>query len=237
MAGSRASRDGGAPDSRPALIAKMFLVSFLLLSGAGGLLFGVAGTFDYPGAWILLAVFLSVGLVTYPFFLRRDPEFLAKRLDYGEKEKDQKRVLGFMLFPLLALLVVPALDRRLGWTPPSRWTLYSGGILFAAGYAFIMSVLLRNRYASRTVKIQEGQRVIDTGPYAVVRHPLYAFSIPVYAAMPLILQSAWGLVPLPFLAACIALRAVYEERFLKKELPGYAEYMARVRWRLLPFVW
>jgi protein-S-isoprenylcysteine O-methyltransferase Ste14 len=203
----------------------------------GGLLFGLAGTFDYPGAWSLLASLLVVAVAMVAYYLKTDPEFLAKRSDYREKEKTQKGIIGLALLPSLSLFAVPALDRRFGWTPFS-WAIIAAGLaLVFIGFAFLMAVMRANRFAARTIKIQEGQRVIDSGPYALVRHPMYLAAILVYAGMPLALQSLWGLLGIPFLVAVLVLRIVDEEKILLSGLAGYGEYLKKVRWRLLPRVW
>jgi protein-S-isoprenylcysteine O-methyltransferase Ste14 len=230
------SADGNnAPFGRLAAKLAAILVLFFLISG--GVLFGAAGTFDYPGAWILLGAFFIVCATTFPYYLRKDPEFLRKRMDYSEREKPQRLIVSLSLLPFLGFFLIPALDRRFGWTPFSWITIAIGCVLFAASYLGIFRVFAANRYASRTVKIQEGQRVIDSGPYAIVRHPMYALVAPIYASVPLILQSPWGILPLPLILAILVARIRNEERVLLEGLPGYADYMKKVRWRLVPLLW
>jgi protein-S-isoprenylcysteine O-methyltransferase Ste14 len=219
------------------LIARIILICLLFFSMLGATLFGAAGTFDYPGAWILLAIFLAIGLGLFSYYLRTDPDFLRKRMDYSEREKPQRLIVSLSLLPFMAVFVVPALDRRFGWTTFSWPLVYAGAVVFVSGYVLLMIVFRANRYAARTVKIQEGQKVIDSGPYALVRHPMYLSVLPIYAGIPLILQSAWGLLALPFMVAVLVARILNEEKILKAGLGGYADYMKKTRWRLLPFIW
>jgi protein-S-isoprenylcysteine O-methyltransferase Ste14 len=223
--------------SIPRLVAKLVTVSVIFLGALGGILFGLAGTWDYPGAWILLGAFILIVVSLFSYYLRKDPEFLRKRMDYSEREKPQRSIIGLSFFPFTAIFVIPALDRRFGWTPFSWPLIITGLAVFALSYLALLAVFAANRYAARTVKIQEGQKVIDTGPYAIVRHPMYALVPIIYAGVPLILQSPWGLLPLPLMVAVLVPRILNEEKVLIDGLPGYAEYMKKVRWRLLPLVW
>lgn len=219
------------------LAARSALVLILTFGALAGILFGIAGTFDYPGAWILLASFLAIAVSLFAYYLRKDPEFLRKRMDYREREKPQRLIVGLSLLPFLGFFALPALDRRFGWTPFSWIIIASGFLLFSLSYLAVMVVFAANRYAARTIRIQEGQRVIDSGPYAIVRHPMYALVSPIYAGIVLTLQSPWGLVFIPLALAVLVARILNEEKVLRDGLPGYAEYMKKVRWRLVPLIW
>jgi len=145
--------------------------------------------------------------------------------------------VSLSLVPFLGVFVLPALDRRFGWTSFSLAIIIVGIALFGLSYAGLTVVFATNRYAARTVKIQDGQKVIDTGPYAIVRHPRSALVCPVSAGVSLILQSPWGLVPLPLIVLVLVARIMNEEKVLMDGLPGYGAYMKKVKWRLVPFIW
>jgi protein-S-isoprenylcysteine O-methyltransferase Ste14 len=219
------------------LARKLAAVMVLFFGVLAGLLFGLAGTLDYPGAWILIFFFLAIAVGLFAYYLRKDPEFLRKRMDYREREKPQRLIVSISVIPLLAIFVIPALDRRFGWTSFSWIMVAVGGVIFILSYLAIMAVFAANRYAARTIKIQEGQKVIDSGPYAIVRHPMYSLILPLYAGIPLLLQSPWGLLPLPLVVAVLVARILNEEKVLIGGLPGYAEYMKKTRWRILPLIW
>jgi protein-S-isoprenylcysteine O-methyltransferase Ste14 len=227
----------GGSSSIAALIARLALTLTLFFCVLAAMLFGLAGTWDYPGAWICLILFLAIASIVFIFYLRKDPEFLRKRFDYKEREKPQRAIVSLTAIPLVAIFAVPALDRRFGWTPFSWTGIALGLALFGAGYAALLAVFSVNRYAARTVRLQEGQKVIDRGPYAIVRHPMYSAIPFIYAGIPLILQSPWGILPLPLVMAGLVARILNEERLLRAGLPGYEEYVKRVKWRLVPFLW
>ncbi len=235
---SGANPDAGPPKKGIAgLIAKLVLIIVVFYGCLFALVFGVAGTFDYPGAWILMGLFFVIAVGLFAYYLVKDPEFLRKRMDYREREKSQRAIVSLSLVPFLGVFVLPALDRRFGWTSFSLAIIIVGIALFGLSYAGLTVVFATNRYAARTVKIQDGQKVIDTGPYAIVRHPMYALVCPVYAGVSLILQSPWGLVPLPLIVLVLVARIMNEEKVLMDGLPGYGDYMKKVKWRLVPFIW
>lgn len=211
------------------------LLSFYVI--VGGLVFGVAGGFAYPGGWFLMGYFLLFSTGVLLFFLRRDQDFIRRRMNLKERERPQKRIIALSLPVFLALFVLPPLHWRLG--PPARPWLWIGfGLgLTALGTALVVGVFLQNRWASRTIEVNEGQRVVETGFYAFVRHPMYLGVLFLYPGLSLMLASPWGLAVLPLLVAILAARIVKEEDFLLRELPGYAEYRAKTRWRLLPYLW
>ena len=196
----------------------------------GALLFLPAWTLDYPGAWLFLALLLVplllVGVVLYV----KAPALLEKRLSSREKQGTQRGVVALsgLMFP--AVFVLSALDFRFAWSRVPLWLTVAAAILLLLGYGMYAEVLRENAYLSRTVEIQEGQTVVSTGLYGVVRHPMYLATLLIFLPMPLILGSFYGMIPLALYPIVIVIR------LLNEELAGYAAYKAKVKYRLLPFV-
>ena len=204
------------------------------------LLFISAGTFDYWQAWVFMAVFVGASAAITVYLARKDPKLLERRMRAGptaEKEPAQKRIMFFTMIGFIALLVFPAFDRRFGWSPVPSYISIAGDIFVALGFLLIFFVVKVNTYGASTIQVAEGQKVISTGPYALVRHPMYAGALPLLMGVPLALGSWWGLYALILVMPALILRLLDEEKFLKKNLPGYAEYCGKVRFRLIPFVW
>jgi len=204
------------------------------------LLFVPAGTLRYWQAWAYLATFTVVSLLTTVYLMRSDPELLERRLRGGptaEKRPAQKLIMLATSVGFIALLVIPALDRRFGWSAVPLGGVVLGNILVVVGFYFIYLVYRENTFTSATIEITAGQRVISTGPYAIVRHPMYASAALYLLGTPLALGSYWGFVPLAAMLPFLIWRLFDEERFLAKNLRGYTEYQERVRHRLVPFVW
>lgn len=202
----------------------------------GALLFLPAWTLDYPGAWLFLALLLVplllVGVVLYV----KAPALLEKRLSSREKQGTQRGVVALsgLMFP--AVFVLSALDFRFAWSRVPLWLTVAAAILLLLGYGMYAEVLRENAYLSRTVEIQEGQTVVSTGLYGVVRHPMYLATLLIFLPMPLILGSFYGMIPLALYPIVIVIRLLNEERVLTEGLAGYAAYKAKVKYRLLPFV-
>ena len=211
-----------------------FFSGFLLL---GALLFLPAWTWNYPNGWLFLALMFVPMLLMGIVMLLRAPDLLAKRLNGREKEKAQRGVLALsgLLFPIG--FVLSSLDVRLGWSRVPTWCVILGSVLFLCGYAMYAEVMRENAYLSRTVEVQKGQRVIDTGLYAVVRHPMYLATLLMFLPIPLILGSLWGLCAFALYPVAIVIRILDEERVLTEGLDGYAAYRKRVKYRLIPFIW
>lgn len=203
----------------------------------GLLLFLPAGTLAYPGAWIFLSVLFLPMLIMGALLLIKAPALLEKRLNHKEKEKAQRGVVALsgLMFPLGFLL--SALDFRFGWSCVPVWLVAVAAVLFLLGYAMYAEVMRENAYLSRTVEVQEGQKVISTGLYSLVRHPMYLATLFMFLPIPLILGSFWGLIPMALYPVLIVVRILDEEKLLTEELSGYAEYKARVKYRLIPFLW
>lgn len=214
------------------------LVKFILgIVLVGAMLFLPAWTLDYPGAWLFLGLLFIPMLIMGTVMLFKAPDLLRKRLDGKEKQATQRGVVALsgLMFPVG--FVVCALDFRFGWSQVPVWCVIVAAVLFELGYAMYAEVMRENAYLSRTIEIQEDQRVIDTGLYGVVRHPMYLATLLMFLPLPLILGSLWGLIPFALYPVIIVIRILDEEKVLTVGLSGYAEYKNKVKSRLIPFIW
>ena len=212
-----------------------FLLTGLLVIGL--LLFLPAGTLHYPNGWLLIGVLFIPMLLMGAVMLVKAPALLQKRLQNKETQTAQKGVVALSGLMFLAGFVVAGLDFRFGWVVLPKAVSVIAAVVFLAGYALYAEVLRENAYLSRTVEVQEGQKVIDTGLYGVVRHPMYAATLLMFLSMPLVLGSVIALVIFLIYPAAIAVRIRNEEQVLSEGLPGYADYQKRVKYRLVPFIW
>ena len=213
------------------------LILFLVMAA---LLFVTAGTIRYWQAWVYLAVFFGASFLITLYLAKYDPALLKRRLSGGpwaEKEQTQKIIMAFTSIGFLALIVTPALDFRFGWSAVPLPIVAAGNVLVVIGYAIIFLVYKENTFTSATIEVAKDQRVISTGPYALVRHPMYAGGLLYLLGTPLALGSWWGLAAFAATLPFLIWRLVDEEAFLVKNLPGYAEYREKVRFRLMPGVW
>ncbi len=201
------------------------------------LLFLPAGTLAYFNAWLMIALLFVPMLLLGVLLLTKSPELLKKRLDAKEKEKVQKGVVAFSALAFPIGFVLAALDFRFGWSAVPLWLCVVCSIVFLIGYAMYAEVMRENAYLSRTVRVESGQRVIDTGLYSFVRHPMYFATLLMFLPMPIILGSFYAFIPFACYLPAIMARIVNEEKLLKKELFGYTEYTEKVKYRLIPFVW
>ena len=211
-----------------------------LLFGAvliGVLLFLPAWTLDYPNAWIFMLLLFIPMLIMGVVLLIRSPSLLEKRLANKEKQATQRGVVAFSGLTFPVGFVISALDFRFGWTSVPVWLVATSSVLFLVGYGVYAEVMRENAYLSRTVEVQEGQRVIDTGLYGIVRHPMYLATLLMFLPLPLILGSFWGLIPFSLYPVLIVIRILDEEALLTEGLEGYAEYKTKVSYRLIPFIW
>lgn len=217
------------------------LLSLVALTVAMGLLLFVpAGTLEYREAWVYLAVFIGASLHLSFYLLRKDPALLERRMRGGptaEKETTQKIIMLFASIAFIALLVVPALDFRFHWSSVPVVVEVAGDLLVAIGFYFIFLVYKENSFTSATIEVVENQKVISTGPYALVRHPMYASASLYLIGTPLALGSYWGFLVLVGMMAFLIWRLFEEERFLANHLPGYREYQKKVQHRLVPYIW
>jgi protein-S-isoprenylcysteine O-methyltransferase Ste14 len=219
------------------LNVKAWLGNFLLALVIGGLLFAAAGTVLYWQGWLFLAVFFGAAIVITAHLAKHDPALLQRRLAGGpmaEPETQQKIIMVFASAGFLGLLLVPALDHRFGWSTVPVPVVIVGNILVAAGFAIVLRVFRENTFTSARIEIAREQRVITTGPYALVRHPMHAGAFLYLLGMPLALGSYWGLLVLVPMSAAVIWRLFDEEDLLARGLPGYADYQRSVRWRLIP---
>jgi protein-S-isoprenylcysteine O-methyltransferase Ste14 len=219
------------------LYIKLATQSLLFLFVLGALLFLPAGTFDYWEAWVFIAVWAACNLSLTVWVAINDPQLLERRMRAGptaEKEKSQKIIVTIALLSLAVAVLIPALDRRYGWSDVPTSVVILGNALIAISYVGFYFVFRENTYGAATVRVEENQRVISTGPYAVVRHPMYAVALILMIGIPLALGSWWGLLAFALGVPALVLRMLDEERLLKRELPGYAEYTQGVRSRLIP---
>jgi protein-S-isoprenylcysteine O-methyltransferase Ste14 len=217
-----------------------FLGLGALAAIVGALVFVAAGTLRYVEAWVFLVTFFGASLAVTLYLMRHDPQLLERRVKAGaaaEPRPRQRMIQHLASCAFLAILAVPALDHRFGWSSAPLPVVVAGDVLVALGFLAVFRVFRENSYASAVIEVGAEQRVIDTGPYAIVRHPMYAGALVLLAGIPLALGSLWGLLVLVPFAAVIAWRLLDEEAFLRQQLPGYAAYCAKTRYRLIPFVW
>ena len=201
------------------------------------LLFLPAGTLAYPGGLLFLCLLFFPMLIMGVIMLARARDLLAKRLDVKEKQGTQKGVVAVMGLVFLSGCILAGLDFRFGWSKVPLPVVIVASVLFLVGYALYAEVMRENAYLSRTVKVEEGQTVISTGLYAVVRHPMYTASTVMFLALPLILGSWYALIPFALYPVIMVVRIRGEEKLLTAELSGYEEYTRKVRYRLIPFIW
>jgi len=207
----------------------------LLLVGL--LIFLPAGTLHYAKSWLLIALLFMPMLIAGFVMLAKSPEFLKKRLDAKEKQATQKGVVALSGLMFVVGFVVAGLDFRFGWSTMPTWVVIIASVLFLVAYALYAEVMRENAYLSRTIKVEEGQTVVDTGLYGIVRHPMYMATILLFLMIPIVLGSWYALIVFAFYPAIIIIRLKDEEDLLTRELPGYAEYKQKVKYRIIPFVW
>ena len=211
-----------------------FICGFLLV---GLLIFLPAGTLCYTYGWLLIGLLFAPMLIAGFVMFFKAPDFLAKRLDAKEKQATQKGVVALSGLMFIAGFVVAGLDYRFGWSKMPAVATIMASILFLLAYVLYAEVMRENAYLSRTVKVEEGQTVVDTGLYGVVRHPMYMATILLFLMIPVVLGSWYALIVFAFYPAIIIVRLKDEEDLLTRELTGYAEYKKKVKYRILPFVW
>lgn len=211
-----------------------FICGLLLV---GLLIFLPAGTLHYTYGWYFIALLFAPMLAVGLLMLFKSPEFLKKRLDAKEKQTTQKGVVALSGLMFVAGFVVAGLDFRFGWSTVPTWVIITASVLFLTSYALYAEVMRENAYLSRTIKVEEGQSVVDTGMYGIVRHPMYAVTILLFLMIPLVLGSWYALIAFVFYPAIIIIRLKDEEDLLTRELSGYAEYKKKVKYRLVPFIW
>ena len=211
-----------------------FLCGLLLV---GVLIFLPAGTLAYTYGWLLIGVLFAPMLIAGFVMFFKNPKFLEKRLDAKEKQTAQKGVLAFSGLMFVAGFVVAGLDYRFGWSQMPLPVTVIASTLFLIAYGLYAEVMRENAYLSRTIKVEQGQTVVDTGLYGIVRHPMYMATVLLFLMIPLILGSWYALIVFAFYPVIIIVRLKDEENLLTRELPGYAAYKEKVKYRLLPLIW
>ena len=213
------------------------LLLFLIMAA---LLFIPAWTLDYWQAWAFLTVYFAWSLAITLYLMKNDPDLLARQMSGGptaEKQTAQKIIMSFTSLGFIGLIVIPAFDHRFAWShmPPSAALV--GDLLVALGWLAIFSVFRENTFTSATIELAPDQKVISTGPYALVRHPMYAGGLIMLLGIPIALGSWWGVLVMAVMMPALIWRLFDEEKFLSRNLPGYMEYQNKVRYRPLPHVW
>ncbi len=207
----------------------------LLLVGL--LLFLPAGSFAYWQGWLLMEILFVPMFAAGLVMMKKSPELLRKRLSAREEQSEQKTVILLSGLMFLAAFVIAGLNYRFGWIVLPSWVSYAGAVIFLGAYALYAEVLRENAYLSRTVEVQENQKVIDTGLYGIVRHPMYMSTLLLFLAMPLVLGSVISFAVMLSYIPIIAKRIGNEEKVLEEGLSGYREYKNRIRYKVIPFVW
>ena len=219
------------------LLARVIIRFSLAIIVVALILFIPAGSFKYWNAWLYIGSLIIPMTIALVYLYTHDPSLLEKRINLREKEKEQKSYVKLSLVWFIISFVLPGLDFRYGWSSVPLWLVLVSVVVMQFGYALFIIVMKQNSYASRVIEIQEKQKLIDTGLYAIVRHPLYLTASLIYISSPLILGSFYALIPMAFLPLILAYRIIHEEKILIDGLEGYKEYMKKVKYRLIPFVW
>ena len=211
-----------------------FLLGVVLI---GALLFLPAGTLSFSYGWLLMGILFIPMFVAGIVMMIKNPKLHSIRLNAKEKEGEQKTVVKLSGLMFIAGFVLAGLDFRFGWLPLPPWVSVIGAVLFLAAYAIYAEVLRENTYLSRTIEVQEGQKVISTGLYGIVRHPMYSATLLLFTSMPIVLGSVIAIIPFLFYPLIIGKRIINEEKVLSEGLEGYIDYKKKVKYRLIPFIW
>jgi protein-S-isoprenylcysteine O-methyltransferase Ste14 len=215
-------------------LALRLLISIIVI---GALLFIPAGSFRFWQAWVYMLIMYVPGVFAFGYFYKHDPQVVERRMQFKEKVREQKRIMVFVYVIFLIAFLLPGLDHRFGWShQPLGFTIFSQAVLLG-GFVATFWVLKVNRFAARTIQVEPGQQVISSGPYRIVRHPMYLGGSVMFLFIPLALGSYFALPVFALLIPVLVLRLLNEEKVLRQELPGYAEYCLRTRFRLVPFLW
>ncbi len=210
------------------LIAVIFVAVFLFLP---------AGTFRYWQGWVFMAILFLPMPITSVYFLKRDPQLVERRLRTEENITEQKTIIRWVQLLAFGSSAIPGLDYRFGWSRVPLWLTILSQLFVFAGYLITLWVMKENSFASRTVQVEEGQKVISTGPYRLVRHPMYSGAVLMLLFTPLALGSWWAFPGFLLVIPLIVLRLLNEEKMLRRDLPGYSDYCLHTRSRLLPLLW
>ena len=211
-----------------------FLLGVILV---GLLVFLPAGTIYFRNGWLFMAILFVPMFLAGIVMMIASPSLLKSRLQAKEKQKQQDLVVKFSGLMFIASFVVAGLDYRFGWLPIPKGVVIGAAVAFLIAYLLYAEVMRENVYLSRTIQVQEGQKVVDTGLYRIVRHPMYSVTVLLFLTIPLILGSVFALIPMVAYPFLIAVRIKHEETLLAEDLPGYSQYQQKVKYRLIPFIW
>ena len=215
-------------------LALRFLIGFVVF---GAFLFIPAGSLRFWQGWTYLTVWFVLTVPTFVYFCKHDPQLVERRLQRKEKIREQRIIMRFSFLAAAMSYLLPGLDHRFGWSHPALWLTILAQVLVFASYLLMYWVIKVNRFAAATIQVEPGQKVISSGPYSIVRHPMYLGASLMFLFTPLALGSYWALSAFVLFIPVIVLRLLNEEKVLCRELPGYSEYCLRTRFRLLPFCW
>jgi protein-S-isoprenylcysteine O-methyltransferase Ste14 len=219
---------------------KAFFGFFWLIVIMGLLLFISAGTLNFWQAWVYLLIFSTSSLLITLFLMKKDVELLKRRLNAGaaaENERSQKIIQAFAQFIFIGILIIPGLDHRFSWSDVPLYLVIAGDIFVALGFFIVFLVFKENSFTSAIIEIAEDQKVISTGPYRIVRHPMYSGALLLLLFTPFALASFWSLIFVILMIIVIIYRLLDEEKFLSKNLAGYKAYCQKTRFRLIPMIW
>lgn len=219
------------------LLTKILLRIGLGIPSIAAMLLWPAGSWRYWPAWIYMGVLFIPMSLAIAYFVKNDPALLERRMRTKETRSEQRVIIAASSAVFLAGFLIPGFDHRFGWSHVPVALVIVSNMLVFLGYTIVFAVLRENSYASRVVEVEPGQEVISTGPYAIVRHPMYSGVALMFLATPTALGSYWALVPFALLPPMLVLRILGEERVLRQQLPGYTEYCEEVRYRLVPGLW
>jgi protein-S-isoprenylcysteine O-methyltransferase Ste14 len=228
---------GSVQPAQRALVRKVYGRVFLAVPVIWAILFLPAGTLAYWEAWLYLAILLIPMFFVFRYLLKNDPQLLERRMQMREREAVQRRIIYWSLLYLLLVFMLPGFDKRWGWSDVAPPAVLAADLVVMLGYGLFFLVLRENQYASRTIQVEKDQRVISSGPYAIVRHPMYLGVMLMYLASPLALGSYWALVPALLIVPILVARILNEEQVLERDLRGYREYKQVTKYRLLPRIW
>jgi protein-S-isoprenylcysteine O-methyltransferase Ste14 len=219
-------------------LKKNIAIKFSLIPVCMGVLILLpAGTLKFWQAYAYFAVLIAPMIFVILYFLKKDPNFLKRRMSMKEKEKQQKSIVLISTVLFIAGFLIPGLDHRFAWSNVPACLVITADIMVLLAYLFIFYVFSVNSYASRIIEVSEGQKVISTGPYRFVRHPMYSGVLVMYLFTPLALGSYWAMLPFLFFTITFVFRIHNEEKVLSDNLQGYKEYCRKTRFRLIPFIW